>query len=302
MGILDRLKAGLARTRGVFGERIAAILGRRAIDAEVYDELEETLISADVGVDTAKAILDSIAKEARRRKLDSADQLLPLLERAILDIVGTETVSLARAPSGPTVILVVGVNGAGKTTTIGKLARQYKENGSRVLLAAGDTFRAAAVEQLLVWGERAGVEVVHQPTGSDAASVIFDAIGAAKARAVDILICDTAGRLQNKTHLMQELEKIRRVIARECEGAPHETLLVIDATTGQNGVAQARVFLDAAKVTGIVLTKLDSTAKGGVVISIARDLGIPVKLVGLGEKIEDLVPFSPGDFARAILR
>ena len=301
MGIFDRLKAGLTKTRSALTDRVAAILRRRAIDAGVYEELEETLLAADVGVNAAAAILEQVQKEARRAGLETADQLLPLLQAAIVGIVGEEPVPLRLADSGPTVILVVGVNGAGKTTTVGKLAHQFAGQGKRTLVAAGDTFRAAAIEQLQIWAERAGVDIVRQEMGSDAAAVIFDAILAARSRRTDILLCDTAGRLQNKAHLMQELGKVCRVIGRELPGAPHEVLLVLDATTGQNGVAQARVFLEAAHVTGIVLTKLDSTAKGGVVIGIARELGIPVKMVGVGEGIDDLMPFSPGEYARALL-
>ena len=286
------------------------VLRRRRIDEDVFEELEDALLSADVGLDTTGFLLDRLTKEARREKLETADQLIPVLRREIHAIVAARTdsvksvsdsmTSLYYDQNGLTVVLVVGVNGVGKTTTIGKLAYALKQEGKRVMVAAGDTFRAAAIEQLSVWADRAGVDIIKQTTGSDAAAVIFDAIEAAKARRADVLLCDTAGRLQNKAHLMDELEKIYRVIAREVPGAPHETLLVLDATTGQNAIIQAKLFQDVAKVTGIVLTKLDGTAKGGVVIAIGKELKIPVKWVGLGERLEDLQPFSADDFATAL--
>ncbi len=300
MGLFDRLKEGLAKTRTVFTERVGSALGRRKIDDSVYEELEDALLSADVGVGTTQYLLDRLAREARRQKLATADQLIPVLQSLVNEILDQGETELHLAPQGLTVILVVGVNGAGKTTTIGKLAHQFRQEGKRVILAAGDTFRAAAIEQLCVWGERSGAHVVKQNTGSDPAAVIYDAIQAAQARKADVLICDTAGRLQNKTHLMAELEKMYRVIVREIPEAPHETLLVLDATTGQNAIVQAKLFKEIARVTGIVLTKLDGTAKGGVVIAIFQELGLPVKLVTVGEHLDDLEPFSASAFSAAL--
>ncbi len=301
MGLLDRLKQSLSKTRDMLADRVAGVLKRRAIDESVFEELEEVLLAADVGIATCDSLLSRLRLEAKRQRLESADQLLPLLRAAIAELLGGDAAPLAQADDGPTVILVVGVNGAGKTTLVGKLAHMYVAKGKKVLIAAGDTFRAAAVEQLTVWGERAGVDVIRQNTGSDAAAVIFDALRAARVRKVDVLLCDTAGRLQNKQHLMDELQKVYRVIGREITGAPHEVLLVLDATTGQNGLRQAKVFKEAAHVSGVALTKLDSTAKGGIVVAVNKELGIPVKLVGLGEKIDDIAPFSPQEFAQALL-
>ncbi len=300
MGIFDRLKASLTKTRQAFTERVETILHRRRIDEELFDELEETLLAADIGFETTQFLLNRMQKEARRKKLETADQLVPVLQEAILEILGEDPEPLTFAIPGPTVVLFVGVNGVGKTTTIGKLAKKWSDEGKKVVLAAGDTFRAAAIEQLVIWGERASVDVIRQTTGSDPAAVIFDAINAAKARKADILLCDTAGRLQNKANLMEELEKVYRIIARELPGAPHEVLLVLDATTGQNAITQAKLFSDVAKVTGIVLTKLDGTAKGGVVIGIKQALRIPVKWIGLGESIDDLQPFSAAGYAQAL--
>ncbi len=300
VGIFDRLKVSLTKTRQAFTDRVETILRRRRIDEDLYDELEETLLAADIGFETTQFLLDRMQKEARRKKLETADQLVPVLQEAIVEILGEDPEPLTLASPGPTVILFVGVNGVGKTTTIGKLAKKWSDAGKKVVLAAGDTFRAAAIEQLIIWGERASVDVIRQTTGSDPAAVIFDAINAAKARGADILLCDTAGRLQNKANLMEELEKVYRIIARELPGAPHEVLLVLDATTGQNAITQAKLFGDVAKVTGIVLTKLDGTAKGGVVIGIKQALQIPVKWIGLGESIDDLQPFSAGGYAQAL--
>lgn len=301
MGLFDRFKQSLGKTRELFTERVASVLKRRKIDEGVFEELEEVLLSADVGFATCEDLLLRLRRESKRRGLESADELLPVLRSAIVELLGGSAAPVAESGVGPTVILVVGVNGAGKTTLVGKLAHMYRAQGKKVLLAAGDTFRAAAVEQLVVWGERAGVDVIRQKTGSDAAAVIFDALQAARSRRTDVLLCDTAGRLQNKQHLMDELHKVYRVINREIPGAPHEVLLVLDATTGQNGLQQAKVFQEAANVTGVALTKLDSTAKGGVVIAVAKELGIPVKLVGVGEKIDDVALFAPEEFASALL-
>ena len=300
LGIFDKLKAGLTKTRQAFTERVDTILRRRKIDEDVFEELEETLLAADVGFETTQFLLDHMQKEARRNKLETADQLVPVLQAAINVILGEDPEPLQFVKDGLTVILFVGVNGVGKTTTIGKMASKWRQEGKKVVIAAGDTFRAAAIEQLVVWGERAGVDVIRQSTGSDAAAVIFDAISAAKARGADLLLCDTAGRLQNKAHLMAELEKVYRIIDREIPGAPHEVFLVLDATTGQNAIVQAKIFHEIARVTGIVLTKLDGTAKGGVVIGVKKALDIPVKWIGLGEGIEDLEPFSSAMFAKAL--
>jgi fused signal recognition particle receptor len=303
LGLFQRLKSGLVKTRQAFTDRMRDVLGRRRIDEEVYEDLEDILLAADLGVTTTEALLKLLVKEAKRKKLETADQLIPLLRELILQ---TFTIDKASEPSQPTVsrglqvILVVGVNGVGKTTTIGKLASHYKSSGKKVLIAAGDTFRAAAIEQLTVWGERAGVEVIRQNQGADAAAVIFDGIQAAKARDADLLICDTAGRLQNKAHLMEELEKIHRIIHREVPDGELEVLLVLDATTGQNAIVQAKMFNEAAKLSGIVLTKLDGTAKGGVVIAIYQELKIPIQWVGVGEGIDDLQPFAASDFVEAL--
>lgn len=282
-------------------DRLLSVFRGRKLDDSVFDEMEETLILSDVGVDTAAALVEAIRREARKRRIERAEDLPDVMVDVMVEFLGAPAV-MAENPDGPTVVLVVGVNGAGKTTTIGKLAHAYKAQGKRVILAAADTFRAAAIEQLMVWGERVGVDVVRQAQGSDPAAVVYDAIQAAKARRCDLVICDTAGRLQNKTHLMNELAKIRKVAERELPGAPHEVLLVIDGTTGQNGLVQARVFKEVVQVTGIVVTKLDGTAKGGIVFPIVREEGIPVKWIGLGEGMDDLQPFDPRMFAEAICR
>ncbi len=282
-------------------DRLLSVFRGRKLDDSVFDEMEETLILSDVGVDTAAALVEAIRREARKRRIERAEDLPDVMVDVMVEFLGPPA-EMAENPDGPTVVLVVGVNGAGKTTTIGKLAHAYKAQGKRVILAAADTFRAAAIEQLMVWGERVGVDVVRQAQGSDPAAVVYDAIQAAKARRCDLVICDTAGRLQNKTHLMNELAKIRKVAERELPGAPHEVLLVIDGTTGQNGLVQARVFKEVVQVTGIVVTKLDGTAKGGIVFPIVREEGIPVKWIGLGEGMDDLQPFDPRMFAEAICR
>ncbi|MBX6394766.1 MAG: signal recognition particle-docking protein FtsY [Alicyclobacillaceae bacterium] len=302
LGLLEKFRSGLSKTReAVFGRMAALVTGRGKIDDSVFDELEELLILADVGVDHAVAWVEELRKAAKEQKIREAEALRPLLRDLLLDALGRETVPLRLVPGSMSVILVVGVNGAGKTTTIGKLAHRLKGEGRSVLLAAGDTFRAGAIEQLQVWGRRAGVDVIRQQEGSDPAAVVFDAVRAGRSRGVDVVICDTAGRLQNKANLMAELEKIRRVLAREVEGAPHEVLLVIDASTGQNALNQATVFSQSAGVTGVVLTKLDGTAKGGMALAIRRQLNLPIKFVGLGEGIEDLEPFDPEVFVDALL-
>ena len=300
MGFFQRLKSGLAKTRQAFTDRIRDVLGRRKIDDEVYEDLEDILLGADLGVSTTEALLSALMKEAKRKKLETADQLIPVLRDLILETFAENEPVESNVDKGMRVILVVGVNGVGKTTTIGKLAHHYLSSGKKVLLAAGDTFRAAAIEQLVVWGERAEVDVIKQNQGADAAAVIFDGIQAAKARSADILICDTAGRLQNKAHLMEELQKIHRIIKREVPDGIHEVLLVLDATTGQNAIVQAKMFNEVAELTGIVLTKLDGTAKGGVVIAIKQELNIPIKWVGVGEGMDDLQPFSEQEFVEAL--
>ncbi len=300
MGFFQRLKSGLAKTRQAFTDRIRDVLGRRKIDDEVYEDLEDILLGADLGVSTTEALLSALMKEAKRKKLETADQLIPVLRDLILETFAENESVESKVGNGMRVILVVGVNGVGKTTTIGKLAHHYLASGKKVLMAAGDTFRAAAIEQLVVWGERAGVDVIKQNQGADAAAVIFDGIQAAKARSADILICDTAGRLQNKAHLMEELQKIHRIIKREVPDGIHEVLLVLDATTGQNAIVQAKMFNEVAELTGIVLTKLDGTAKGGVVIAIKQELNIPIKWVGVGEGMDDLQPFSAQEFVEAL--
>ena len=301
MGFFDRLKKGLNKTRENLTNKIEKIIiGYADIDDDLLDELEETLIMADVGVQTTDKLMTAVRKGIKKKEINTPEDLKPFLQKQIVEILtaGEDTTRIAE--QGPTVLLVIGVNGAGKTTTIGKLAAYYKGQGKSVLLAAADTFRAAAIDQLEVWGQRTGVPVIKHEEGSDPAAVAFDAVKAAVARKVDMLIIDTAGRLQTKSNLMQELEKINRVIGREIPGAPHETLLVLDATTGQNAISQAELFTKAAPITGVVLAKLDGTAKGGVVIGIKSQLSMPVKWIGVGEGVEDLRPFNAEDFAKAL--
>lgn len=300
-GLFARLKEGLTRTRQGLVEKIQTLVtGYKKIDEDLYEELEETLIQADVGVETTMKLVEGLRKTVRERKIEDPAQLNEILKEKLREIMGDDPPGLNLQTQGLTVVMVVGVNGVGKTTTIGKLAAQLKGEGRKVLLAAGDTFRAAAIDQLEIWGQRAGVEVIRHQEGSDPAAVAFDAIAAARSRKTDVLIVDTAGRLHTKSNLMEELKKVKRVISREVPEAPHEVLLVLDATTGQNAIQQAKVFSEAVEVTGIALTKLDSTAKGGVVIAIRSELNLPVKLVGLGEKIDDLRPFAASDFVDAL--
>lgn len=300
-GIFERFKLGLSKTRQNIGGKIDTLIkSTRKLDEDFFEELEEILIQADVGMDTSLALVDKIRTTVKKQKINDPLQVTELLQDAIAELMGTDQVPLNIAPDKPTVILVVGVNGAGKTTTIAKLAHKFKQEKKKVILAAGDTFRAAAIDQLQIWADRTGVELIKHQEGSDPGAVVFDAISAARARKADILIIDTAGRLQNKTNLMKEISKIRKVIEKEMPAAPHEVLLVVDATTGQNAISQARIFSEATGVSGIVLTKLDGTAKGGIVIAVARELKIPVKLVGIGEGMEDLREFSPDVFARAL--
>lgn len=299
MGFLSRLKNGLARTRQSLMGRLEALAGRAArMDEEWLEELEAVLIQADMGAATAASLVEELRRAVGSRPAGPAELKARLRER-LLARLGPDgrTVNLGGQPA---VVLVVGVNGTGKTTTVAKLAHLWRQDGKRVLVAAADTFRAAGIEQLEIWARRAGVEVVKQREGADPAAVAFDAVQAARARRADVVIVDTAGRLHTKKNLMEELAKIRRVVGREVPGAPHEVLLVLDATTGQNAVNQARLFLDAAGVTGIVLTKLDGTARGGIVVAIQEQLGIPVKFIGVGEDLEDLQPFDPARFVEAL--
>ncbi|WAA13636.1 signal recognition particle-docking protein FtsY [Fervidibacillus halotolerans] len=294
--VTGKFKDGLLKTRQNLTEKVNDLVARyRKVDEEFFEELEEIFIQADIGFDTVIELVDELKMEAKRKKIQQSELLKEMIVEKLVEIYygEDENISTLNLPdTGLAVILFVGVNGVGKTTTIGKMAYKLKSEGKRVLLAAGDTFRAGAIEQLEVWGDRTGVEVIKHQEGSDPAAVIYDAIQAAKSRKVDVLLCDTAGRLQNKVNLMKELEKVKRVIQREIPEAPHEVLLVLDATTGQNAMVQAKQFKEATGVTGIVLTKLDGTAKGGIVIAIKKELNIPVKFVGLGEKIDDLQPFD----------
>ncbi len=299
-GFFARLKRSLVKTRQNLGSGFISLFRGKKIDDELFEELEEPLLIADVGVETTRRIITNLTQQANRKQLRDAEALYGLLKAEMSGILAKVDAPLDVSGKAPFVILMVGVNGVGKTTTIGKLARQYQAQGKSVMLAAGDTFRAAAVEQLQVWGERNSIPVVAQHTGADSASVIFDAIQAAKARGVDVLIADTAGRLQNKSHLMEELKKITRVMKKLDVDAPHEVMLTIDASTGQNAISQAKLFHEAVGLTGITLTKLDGTAKGGVIFSVADQFGIPIRYIGVGEGIEDLRPFKAEDFIEAL--
>ncbi|PFA67911.1 signal recognition particle-docking protein FtsY [Bacillus sp. AFS015802] len=294
--VTEKFKDGLSKTRNNFTSKVNDLVARyRKVDEEFFEELEEILIGADVGFDTVMELIDELKLEVKRKNIQDTEDVQSVISEKLVDIYQgdrEEDSSLNIQEDQLTVLLFVGVNGVGKTTTIGKMAHMFKEQGKNVVLAAGDTFRAGAIEQLEVWGERVGVPVIKQAAGSDPAAVMFDAVQSAKAKKADILICDTAGRLQNKVNLMKELEKVKRVIEREIPGAPHEVLLVLDATTGQNAMIQAKTFKEATNVSGIVLTKLDGTAKGGIVLAIRNELEIPVKYVGLGEKMDDLQPFD----------
>lgn len=295
--ITQKFKAGLAKTRDSFTSKVNDLVARyRKVDEDFFEELEDLLLQADVGIETVMELMDKLRFEVQRKNMKDTNGIQAIISEKLVEIYerGEEDlIDLNMQPKGElTVILFVGVNGVGKTTTIGKLAHRFKQEGRSVMLAAGDTFRAGAIDQLQVWGDRVGAEVVKQSEGSDPAAVMFDAIQAAKKRGVDVLICDTAGRLQNKVNLMNELEKVKRVISREIPDAPHEVLLALDATTGQNALVQAKIFKEATDVSGIVLTKLDGTAKGGIVLAIRQQLNIPVKFVGLGEQMDDLQPFD----------
>lgn len=301
MGLFSRLKEGLTKTRQNFVEKIETLVtGYKKLDEEFYEELEEILIQGDVGVNTSMELVEKLRQVVKQRKIEDPLEVRGVFKELISDIFKSEQPKLNIANEPFTIIMVVGVNGVGKTTTIGKLASKLKAEGRKVLLAAGDTFRAAAIDQLEIWGNRAGIEVIKHNEGADPAAVAFDALQAAKARKIDVLLIDTAGRLHTKANLMEEIKKVRRVLEREIPGAPQEVLLVLDATTGQNAVSQAKIFGEACGVTGIALTKLDGTAKGGVVIAIKAELDIPVKLIGIGESVEDLREFDAQEFVEAL--
>jgi fused signal recognition particle receptor len=299
MGLFGRIAEGLNRTRHNIMSRMEGLLTHKHFDDNYFADLEEVLLAADVGVQATGELVERLREEVTAKRIKEGEQVIALLKKLILEIL--EKNRQASYTFGkPTVILVLGVNGVGKTTTIGKLASNYRQQGLKVVLAAGDTFRAAAGEQLEIWAGRAGADIIRHQQGADPASVIFDAVCAAKARGADVVICDTAGRLHNKTNLMEELKKIYRVAEKAHPGAPHEVLLVLDATTGQNALAQARVFHNSAPLTGIALTKLDGTAKGGIIIAVTRELGIPVKYVGIGEGVDDLQAFNPYDYTTGL--
>jgi fused signal recognition particle receptor len=299
--LLEKLKSGVQKTRaGLVSALEDALQGKREIDADLLDELESTLIGADIGVRTTEEILDRIRERVGRHQLNDAGELKGLIREHLLEILEASERAPARVSEPPAVILVVGVNGSGKTTTIGKLASRFQTEKRSVLLCAADTFRAAAIEQLEIWGERTGAPVIRQSSGSDPSAVLYDALNAARARKVDYVIVDTAGRLQTKENLMAELQKMSRTARKVIADAPHEVLLVLDATTGQNGLEQARKFTESSGVTGIVLTKLDGTAKGGIVVAIARELNLPIRYIGVGEKAADLLPFDSEKFIQSL--
>jgi fused signal recognition particle receptor len=300
-GLFDRMKQAVARTRENLSERIEEVVSfRQEIDRETLDDLEATLIAADLGSATTHEVLQALREKVDRRQIGDVDELKHVLKGELLNILSRASLAPVKAVEPPEVIVVVGVNGTGKTTTIGKLAHALRAQGKTVLLCAADTFRAAAIEQLEVWGDRTGTEVIKTKPGGDPAAVLYDALQAAKARDTGYVIVDTAGRLHTKSNLMEELSKMRRTAQRIVPGAPHEVLLVMDATTGQNGLQQARLFTESAGVTGIVLTKLDGTAKGGIVVAISRELGVPVRYVGVGEKQTDLLPFDSEQFVDSL--
>jgi fused signal recognition particle receptor len=299
--LLERLKAGIQKTRSGLVDRLEDVLaGKKEIDADLLEELEYALITADIGVRTVEDVLERIRQRVDRKMAGDASEVRNLIREHLLEVLQASETPLHTIAKPPAVVMVVGVNGAGKTTTIGKLANRFLGEGRQVLLCAADTFRAAAIEQLEVWAQRAGVEMIRQKTGADPSAVVFDSLQAAKARGVDYVIIDTAGRLHTKENLMAELEKMRRTTQRVIPGAPHEVWLVLDATTGQNGLEQARKFTESAGVTGIILTKLDGTAKGGVVVAIARELNLPIRYIGVGEKLDDLLPFEPEKFIASL--
>ncbi len=298
--LLDKLKSGIEKTRQGLVSQIDSLAGRREIDADLLEELEFTLIGADIGVRTTSEILEDIRQKVDRKVLGDAQELKQVIQAHLVDVLEATERPLPRVSQPPAVVMIVGVNGTGKTTTIGKLTNLYKSEGRSVLLCAADTFRAAAIEQLEIWAKRTGTDMIRQKPGSDPSAVLYDAIQAGKSRKTDYVIVDTAGRLHTKENLMAELDKMRRTAARLIPDAPHDVLLVMDATTGQNGLEQARKFTETAGVTGIVLTKLDGTAKGGVVVPIARDLNLPIRYIGVGEKVDDLLPFEPDKFVASL--
>ena len=300
MGFFEKIKSGLTKTRKAMASSLGSVFSFSEIDDDFYDELEECLILSDLGVQTATAAVEELRQRVKQDRLKSAEEVKAALREILTGMLNVGSCSL-KLESKPSLILMIGVNGVGKTTTIGKLTNQLQQQGKKVLLCAADTFRAAAAEQLEVWAGRTKTELIRQDEGADPASVVYDAICAAKARKSDVIICDTAGRLHNKQNLMNELQKISRISERELPGADREILLVLDATTGQNGLMQAKQFKEAAGVTGIVLTKLDGTAKGGIVIAVAHELQIPVKYIGVGEQVDDLMPFVPEEFVQALI-
>ena len=299
--LLEKLKSGVQKTRaGLVNALEDALQGKKEIDADLLEELEATLLAADVGVRTTEEILERIRQRVERHQLADAAELKALIREHLLEILAASERAPARVAEPPAVVLLVGVNGSGKTTTVGKLGQRFRKEQRSVLLCAADTFRAAAIEQLEVWGQRTGIQVIRQGPGSAPSAVLFDAVQAAKARKIDYVLVDTAGRLQTKENLMLELQKMSRTARKVIPGAPHEVLLVLDATTGQNGLEQARKFTESSGVTGIVLTKLDGTAKGGIVVAIARELNLPIRYVGVGEKVEDLLPFDSEKFIQSL--
>jgi len=300
MSFLSSLRAGLAKTRDQLAGHWNALIGRQMVDDAFWEELEETLIAADFGVATTEKIVGQLKIAAQQQNLLAAGDVIRVFRSDVADYLNHPSIAPAPQRSKPHIVLVVGVNGSGKTTTIGKLAAQERSRGRSVMLVAGDTFRAAAAEQREIWAKRSGAEIVRQREGADPAAVVFDGVAAAKSRGLDVVFVDTAGRLQTKHNLMEELKKIRRVIARVVEGAPHETLLVLDATTGQNAISQARLFHEAGDVSGIVLTKLDGTAKGGIIVAIMDQIDLPVKYVGFGEQVDQLKTFDPRSYVEAL--
>ncbi len=299
--LLDKLKLGIQKTRSGLVDRLEDVLsGKKEIDADLLEELEYTLITADIGIATVSDILERIRQRMDRKQRADAPEIRALIREQLLEVLRASETPIDVVRTAPAVVMLVGINGSGKTTTIGKLAHRFLGEGRKVLLCAADTFRAAAIEQLDIWAQRAGVDLIRQKTGADPSAVVFDALHAAKARGFDYVIVDTAGRLHTKENLMAELEKMRRTCQRVVPGSPHEVWLVLDATTGQNGLEQARKFTESAGVTGIVLTKLDGTAKGGVVVAIARELNLPIRFIGVGEKIDDLLPFEPESFVESL--
>jgi len=298
---LSKLNDKLTKTRAFLTTPVSELFRRGDVTEELWEELEEILLAADVGVGATTELLDKLRAYAKENRIKDSSELFVAFKEQVSTLLGHQSSPLQFATAGPTVVLIVGVNGAGKTTTIGKLASSFKQQGKKVMMAAADTFRAAAIDQLEIWAERAGVELIKHKEGSDPAAVAYDAVAAGKARNFDLVLIDTAGRLQTKSNLMEELKKTKRVLQKEIPLAPHETLLVLDATAGQNALSQAKLFKEAVEITGIILTKLDGSAKGGMLLAIRKELGIPVKFIGVGEKVEDLQVFEPREFSEALL-